>query len=492
MNPPSASAAFTQKDEWIVTPTRWVQQGYTLAHHPETGQPIFVHGAVPGERVRIRISRSRQQHAFGVVTEVLAREDRAQTKPTDRTVHSHQQNSGRQSDYSQKSGHINATDSAVAREYKRKRRAGACPVFPQCGGCSFQHIDYLHELAIKMRLLREWKHLNVCREQTRTRLHTARPGAYRNQARFRIRNGAAGFSGLHSNELVPFPEQGCELLSAEMRAAIARLQSDTDVTALESGEWHLRQTDSIVHVHHRRSKSEKPKKSRRPRPKGSAEESRTSPAENWLKQEIKISGCPVRSVVFPIEGFFQSNRFLLERWLERLTQLAWLDHGRPDLSPEVSELRTAATAGGSGRQILELFSGSGIIGTMVAGPDDAYSGYESDNAALGAARENWRQHSARNVRLYRRDLYRQPVSPDADTDLLIANPPRAGIGHRQIQAIINVGTPRILYSSCNPHTLNRDLGWLLAAGYHAAAFEVFDFFPRTPHLEIVALLIRRP
>ena len=84
----------------------------------------------------------------------------------------------------------------------------------------------------------------------------------------------------------------------------------------------------------------------------------------------------------------------------------------------------------------------------------------------------------------RTDLYRNP--PDTGkAEFLIVNPPRQGLKKLLLQAVARGNIRHILYSSCNPHTLNGDLGFLASAGFRTVSFQVFDFFPRTPHFEAV-------
>ena len=76
-------------------------------------------------------------------------------------------------------------------------------------------------------------------------------------------------------------------------------------------------------------------------------------------------------------------------------------------------------------------------------------------------------------------------------DVVLVDPPRSGLHPRALEKIAALAAPRIIYVSCNPSTLARDAGFLVAdAGYSAKRLRVFNLFPQTPHLESVLLLER--
>lgn len=75
-------------------------------------------------------------------------------------------------------------------------------------------------------------------------------------------------------------------------------------------------------------------------------------------------------------------------------------------------------------------------------------------------------------------------------DLLIIDPPRAGLSPRSLKQIISLEIPNLLYVSCNPETLARDLSLLTESGYKLENLTPVDFFPHTAHLEVVASLSR--
>ena len=77
-----------------------------------------------------------------------------------------------------------------------------------------------------------------------------------------------------------------------------------------------------------------------------------------------------------------------------------------------------------------------------------------------------------------------------EPDLVVVDPPRSGLGERVARLLASVGAPRVIYVSCDPATLARDLATLLGAGYGVEQLHLVDLFPQTYHLESVVHLVR--
>ena len=168
----------------------------------------------------------------------------------------------------------------------------------------------------------------------------------------------------------------------------------------------------------------------------------------------------------PDDGFFQGNRFLLRPWLEYI---------REQLDP-FARCET----------IVELFCGSGLIGGLCAsGLTEKLIGFENHRPSIQAARRNASGNKGRtNYQYHVADLYSADFSlPDCDGFLI--NPPRGGLG-RLTNSLSVAPATFMIYSSCSSQTLNRDIGILRKGGWECKSLALFDFFPRTPHVELVA------
>ena len=145
--------------------------------------------------------------------------------------------------------------------------------------------------------------------------------------------------------------------------------------------------------------------------------------------------------------------------------------------------------------MLDLYCGAGLFAGTVAplvGPDGIVAGIESDPAAVRDARHNLRDWP--QVRVHRGDVaqvLRHTSLPPAR--VVVADPPRAGLA-REVIGYLSGATAaeRFAYVSCDPATLARDLGLLLARGWTLDALRAFDAFPMTHHVECVATVTRQP
>lgn len=383
----------------ILQPRKWVQNGYTLAHHE--GRAVFVHGALPGEEVRAEVVQSNARLLFARALEILS--------PAP------------------------------------ERIANDCAVFPQCGGCSFRHLGYEAELQLKLDLLNEHKHLRAVREELREngiteRVHASPPDGYRARTRLHVRRDgdgvSLGFYAPSSHDIIDLPEDGCKQLDPEINAVLIedrqKFRDDPgSVPPARAGKRGARRDPSMIID---------------------------------ALDDLEIAGLDWQR---PDGAFSQTNRHLVRPWLDALRSL--VPAGQPNT--------------------IELFCGHGLIGGFVRDLlGERYDGYDNHAASLKFARRNF-QTRAFAGNFHSLDLYNNAVAPDRETGLALVNPPRAGLAREQIDAFAGT-VPAVLYSSCNAATLDRDLGALLTHGYAPKALHVFDFFPRTPHVELVILVER--
>jgi 23S rRNA (uracil1939-C5)-methyltransferase len=175
-------------------------------------------------------------------------------------------------------------------------------------------------------------------------------------------------------------------------------------------------------------------------------------------------------------SFFQTNRHLID------------------------ELIKIVTAGQSGKLALDLYAGAGLFSTALAGDfhhlvsvepsqtsfaDLSYN-QSSNGEAVQATTE---QYLARgdSGRIGKGAVFPHiPYKPD----LAVVDPPRNGLGERVARLLATLGAPRVVYVSCDPATLARDLAILLGAGYRVEQVHLVDLFPQTYHVESVVHLAR--
>ena len=171
------------------------------------------------------------------------------------------------------------------------------------------------------------------------------------------------------------------------------------------------------------------------------------------------------------DTFFQSNTAQAQAMFARLRELALLD-GRPSTA-------------------LDLYAGTGPIALHLASIADRVVAVESFVPSVSAARENLALNGIGNVDFVAADVNRAlPPGMPPSVDLVVVDPPRPGLSPEAVEWILRLDPRTILYVSCNPSTLARDLKLFLQSPYRVESVEPFDLFPNTYHVETVVRLRR--
>lgn len=144
-----------------------------------------------------------------------------------------------------------------------------------------------------------------------------------------------------------------------------------------------------------------------------------------------------------------------------------------------------------GKLTLDLFSGTGTIGQIMAKHAKKVISIEIVEDAVEDAIENAKRNSIKNIRFICGDVLEAIETIWDKPDLIIVDPPRMGIHPRAIPKIARADCPKIVYISCNPITLVKDLEVFREWGYQVETIECVDMFPRTPHVETVVSLVRK-
>ncbi len=140
-------------------------------------------------------------------------------------------------------------------------------------------------------------------------------------------------------------------------------------------------------------------------------------------------------------------------------------------------------------RVVDLYSGTGTIAIYLSGESAEVIGLEMVESAVADAAANCRRNGVENCRFVQGDV-RHTLGAVERADVLVMDPPRAGMHKDVVSGVASLGCRRIVYVSCNPATLARDLGEL-ARDYRVAEIQPVDMFPHTYHVETVALLERK-
>ena len=139
--------------------------------------------------------------------------------------------------------------------------------------------------------------------------------------------------------------------------------------------------------------------------------------------------------------------------------------------------------------VLDLYSGTGTIPIMLSGFCKSVTGIEIIESAVANAEKNCRNNGVSNCSFIKGDIRQCLPQIAQKPDLLIIDPPRAGMHKDVVRQVLQMGVDRIVYVSCNPATMARDLG-LMQDLYRLVEVQPVDMFPHTYHIEAVAKLIK--
>ncbi|MFO1487872.1 MAG: class I SAM-dependent RNA methyltransferase [Verrucomicrobiota bacterium] len=196
------------------------------------------------------------------------------------------------------------------------------------------------------------------------------------------------------------------------------------------------------------------------------------PPKGGIKVVLRI---PPEGWVVPRDSFFQNNFFLLPKMVETVREMV--------------------RAGGA-KHLIDLYCGVGFFGIELADAVESFVGVEFDRQAIKAAHENARLHQRTNGEFIAGSVEEvlpglvSRFSPEATTTVL--DPPRKGCLPQTLQLLRETGPSQVIYISCHPATMARDLNILCADGvFELVKVVPLDMFPQTQHVECVADLRRR-
>ena len=404
----------------------------------------------------------------------------------------------------QKAGFARARVDAVI-EPSSHRIPPACPHFTRCGGCHYQHASYEHQLEIKKEILRE-NLLRIAKLDLPLgiEVHPSPPWNYRNRSRLQVQISptfAAGYFKLASHELLPVEE--CPISSPLINRGITSLWQSGRAGNVPQGvrevEFFANADDtrllldvSCAGIARRatvRDWAEELRAAmpeiagvtafREPNPgdrKPGAPEILVTVGAAYLTYQTQRAAYRVSA-----GSFFQTNRYLTD------------------------ELVKIVTAGKSGKVALDLYAGVGLFSTALSGfyhvvsvetsqtsaADLAYN-QPSNGETIQATAEQYLAGGENAGRVGKGAAAKGAITPRTldKPDLIVVDPPRSGLGERVARSLATLAAPRVIYVSCDPATLARDLVPMLAAGYRVEQLHLVDLFPQTYHVESVVHLIR--
>jgi 23S rRNA (uracil1939-C5)-methyltransferase len=367
------------------------------------------------------------------------------------------------------------------------RVSAPCPVYPACGGCQLQHAAYPAQLAVKRAIVREtFQRLGGLDVEVPPVAASPAPFGYRLRAQLKIGwlKGAPvfGFFAARSHRVIATPT--CQILHPRLQTALSALRdvggsSASGANAALSGvrEVELQTTattDQVIVILH---------------------------VESLRSAAVSALAAALRALV-PLRGLIayagRTRRVEGHDWLEeRIDGLPCRVSDRTFLQVNAgaNAALIAAVVGWAGltgrERVVDLYAGFGNLSIPLAGRSRV-TAVESSPSAAADARCNARATGRPVSVIGRRVEAWRPPPRDRHPDLVVLDPPRAGLSRVALARVVELDAPRLLYVSCEPATLARDAARFANAGYRVARVRCFDFFPHTAHVETLAELHRAP
>jgi 23S rRNA (uracil1939-C5)-methyltransferase len=433
-------------DELRLSIEKLVYGGDGLAH--ADGNTVFVPYVLPGEEVRAATKSKRKKLIWAELLEV--------TTPA------------------------------------KERGKAKCAHFQKCGGCHYQHFSATEQLRLKKEILRETlSRLGGIAWDGAIVEHSAEPYGYRNRAQWAVRSGmprALGYFLPESSVIVPIDE--CPVLSPRLTQTFGKLQemarSGTLPTGIQEIEAFADSADEKIALNVAFEKFPKPAAEL-----ASAFTANLPQLESLLlldkkKDRFELTGPgylihEAGGFKFRVShlSFFQVNRFLLEDLLKTVTENA------------------------QGALAFDFYSGVGFFTLPLA---KTFQKVVSVDANLAATRDLYANAEAAGITITSHNEHVEDFlkKTQEKPDLVVLDPPRAGLGAEAAQKLAELGVAEITYLSCDPSTLARDLAVLTDSPrrpkeisapqfrYEITEMHLFDLFPQTFHIETLVRLRRLP
>ena len=377
-----------------------------------------------------------------------------------------------------------------------------CSVYAQCGGCAFRHMRYEAELQQKRQMVEDaLARIGALSLRTEGIL-SASPLRYRNKAQYPLReeNGKikAGFFAKHSHRVIACKD--CLLepeIFGRITQAVVYFLEQQGIQAYNE----MRHTGTARHLFLRcTAGARKIALCLVLNAQGFAMEREFAAFMSGLFPEIEsmvlnfntaktnvILGEQYRTIYGSntIEDTLLGKRFQLSP-----ASFYQVNH---DMSEKLYRKVQAYAAPQAGETVIDLYCGAGTIGICTVPPESRLIGVEIVPQAVENARQNAMRNGMENATFLCADAARATQilkEKNIHADCVLIDPPRKGCDEATIDNIVAFQATRLVYVSCNPATLARDLKIFESKGYKAVRACAADLFPRTAHVETVVLLKR--
>lgn len=445
---------------FTVTIEKTVYQGQGLAQ--KDGLKIFIPNTLPGDEVEILLITKKKDYAEGKVINFITKSKNRTTSP--------------------------------------------CPHFPSCGGCQFIDVDYDKQLELKTEIINDCLKPVLEKNILKPIIACASPYFYRNKMEFAFGQSQDEITlGLKKRGTFShiIPVSNCKLQSQLSNKIVQETVTFFKKTPLKN--WNYKtHTGTLRHLMVRESKTENTimlmllvaEKHPEIYQKYATHMAETfkevvsiysyfNPEKGDTPKKIDctlLHGVPhiteklgnIQYTISPL-SFFQTN-----------TQQAEILY--TEIKNACLNLQTHLEL--PAKNLLDLYCGTGSIGLFLAEYMPTILGIEEIPQAIENAKQNAKANNISNTTFICGTVKKGMESLDFAPDIIITDPPRSGMNPKDLAAMIAFQAKGILYVSCNPMTLGRDLDILIQNGYRLQSVQPVDMFPHTFHIECIAQLIK--
>lgn len=384
------------------------------------GKIIFVSNALPGENVRVKITKENKKFYEGIVIEY----------------------------YSKSSDRVKVD----------------CPYYESCGGCDIMHMSYSFQHDYKINKVKDIINKFVKENIKISDICFDDQFYYRNKATFHVKNGI-GYFKEKTYDLIEIDK--CMISSYEINNVLDILRK-IDLSGIEKVVVRSSYFDkSIMVIFSVVSKVNEDYLIDRLRNHVNSIYVKGDKYKLIYGDEYIIDKIGDKKFVISPDSFFQVNTLMAYKLYSKVKEYA----GNLDNC-----------------NVLDLYCGTGTIGLFVGGK--SLVGVEINESAVHDANINKKLNDVSNCQFICGDSGKVLKGLNKNFDVVIVDPPRSGLSELSINEVISVGAKRVVYVSCDPVTLARDLN-IFKKNYNIKEISLFDLFPNTHHVESVCLLERR-
>ena len=325
-----------------------------------------------------------------------------------------------------------------------KRCEVKCNCYNECGGCNFLHINFNDELSIKINYINKLFNTNINTVLTNNEYN------YRNKATFHIKDGKIGYYSEKTNDIIEF--NNCLLLDNRINDIYNYLKEHELSTI---SEVIIRVTTKDIMIVFKGEKYDINDIINHFNITSIYLNDKLIYGESYIIEEIDN----IKYSIYP-DSFFQVNKDNMKIMYNKAREYA-----------------------GYGNNLLDLYCGTGTIGIYLKDNFKHIDGIEINKDSIKNANINKKLNNINNIKFISGDA---SIAKNNNYDVIIVDPPRSGLSKKVINFLNKSNAKRIVYISCNPKTLKRDID--LLNNYKMIKLEIINMFNKTKHIECITLL----